>query len=135
MAMISKEDEVKVKNEFNTFKHANFSNTDLNTVLDNTSSILKKSSSGSLGNFFDDIKTMCEMVKAWAKKEYKGVPSKTIVAVILTLIYIFSPADIIPDTIPGIGLIDDATMVKLCINAVRSDIQDFRVWARTHMKK
>ena len=69
MAMISKEDEVKVKNEFNSFKHADFSNTDLKTVLDNTSSILKKSSDGPLGTFFDDIKTMCEMVKAWAKKE------------------------------------------------------------------
>ena len=135
MAMISKEDEVKVRNEFNSFKHADFSNTDLKTVLDNTSSILKKSSDGPLGTFFDDIKTMCEMVKAWAKKEYKGVPTKTIVMVILTLIYIFSPVDVIPDTIPGIGLIDDAAMVKLCLDAARSNIQDFRNWARTHMKK
>lgn len=135
MAMISKEDEVKVKNEFESFKQVGFSNTDVKTVIDNTTGILNKCYDGSLSKFFDDIKTMCEMVKAWAKKEYKGIPVKTIGMIILTLVYVFSPVDIIPDTIPGIGLIDDATMVKLCLQAARSDLQDFRVWARTHKKK
>ncbi len=29
---------------------------------------------------------------------------------------------------------DDATMVGLCLAAVRSDINDFRIWARSHQK-
>ena len=46
----------------------------------------------------------------------------------------FSPVDIIPDVIPVLGLVDDATMVGLCIAASRSDIEDFRIWARSYQK-
>ena len=50
-----------------------------------------------------------------------------------TVLPIFSPIDIIPDCIPGVGLVDDAAMVGFCLAAARSDIEDFRVWARAHL--
>ena len=133
MGMFSSADQAKVTGKFESFKRGNFSAADTATVLNNTADILNKSADGPLAKFFDDIKTMCQMVKAWAKKEYKGVPVKTIGMIILTLVYVFSPIDIIPDCIPGIGLVDDAAMVGLCIAAARSDIEDFRVWARAHL--
>lgn len=133
MGMFSSADQAKVNGKFESFKRDNFSAADTATVLNNTSEILNKSSEGPLAQFFDDVKAMCEMVKAWTRKEYKGVPVKTIGMIILTLVYVFSPIDIIPDCIPGIGLVDDATMVGLCLAAVRSDLDDFRVWARAHL--
>ena len=133
MGLFSKSDKAKVNGKFDSFKRGNFTSEDTATVLDNTDDILNKGSNGPLAKFFDDIKTMCQMVKAWAKKEYKGVPVKTIGMIILTLVYVFSPIDIIPDCIPGIGLVDDAAMVGFCIAAARSDIEDFRVWARSHL--
>ena len=133
MGMFSSADQAKVNGKFESFKRGNFSAADTATVLNNTADILNKSADGPLAKFFDDIKTMCQMVKAWAKKEYKGVPVKTIGMIILTLVYVFSPIDIIPDCIPGIGLVDDAAMVGFCIAAARSDIEDFRVWARAHL--
>ena len=74
------------------------------------------------------------MVKAWVKKDYREIPVKTIGMIILTLGYVFSPVDIIPDVIHVLGLVDDATMVGLCIAAARNDIEDFRIWARSHQK-
>ena len=133
MVKLSSADQAKVKGKFAFFKRGNFSAEDTAAVLNNTAEILSKSSDGPLAQFFDDIKTMCQMVKAWVKKEYKGVPVKTIGMIIFTLVYVFSPIDIIPDCIPGIGLVDDASMVGLCLAAVRSDINDFRVWARSHL--
>ena len=133
MGLFSKSDKAKVNGKFDSFKRGNFTSEDTATVLDNTDVILNKGSNGPLAKFFDDIETMCQMVKAWAKKEYKGVPVKTIGMIILTLVYVFSPIDIIPDCIPGIGLVDDAAMVGFCIAAARSDIEDFRVWARAHL--
>lgn len=133
MGMFSSAEQAKVTSKFESFKRGNFSAADTTTVLNNTADILNKSSDGPLAKFFDDIKTMCQMVKAWASKEYKGIPVKTIGMIILTLLYVFSPIDIIPDCIPGIGLVDDAAMVGFCIAAARSDIEDFRIWARAHL--
>ena len=78
MGIFSSADRAKVTSTFETFKRGNFSASDVATVLNNITEILNKSSDGPLAKFFDDIKTMCQMGKAWAKKEYNGVPVKTI---------------------------------------------------------
>ena len=133
MVSFTKADEAKVNGKFDSFKQGKFSAGDTATVLNNTADILSKGKTGPLAKFFDDIKTMCEMVKTWVKKDYREIPVKTIGMIILTLLYVFSPIDVIPDCIPGIGLVDDAAMVGFCIAAARSDIEDFRVWARAHL--
>ena len=122
-----------VKDRFNTIRDGKFNSADVSTVINNTDEILRKSNAGPLAKFFDDIKTMIEMVKAWANKTYTGIPFRTIGMIILTLIYVFSPIDIIPDFIPGVGLIDDAAMVGLCLKAASSDIDDFRQWKRLRL--
>lgn len=134
MNTINKETEQNLKEKFNDFKQGNFSSEDTVTVLNNVEDILRKSESGPLREFFDDIKTMCSMVKSWVKKEYKEIPVRTIGMVILTLGYVFFPIDFIPDTIPILGLLDDAMMVKWCLAAVRSDINDYRLWTQTNEK-
>lgn len=128
MSIFSRKDKAKVEAGFESIKEGKFKDDDVYTVIDNTEDILNKSSNGPLEKFFDDIKTMCDMVASWAKKEYREIPYRTIGMIILTLVYVFSPLDIIPDAIPGIGLLDDAMMVGLCLKAVQSDINDFRIW-------
>lgn len=130
MSIFSRKDKAKVEAGFQSIKEGKFNDDDVSTVIDNTEDILNKSSNGPLEKFFDDIKTMCDMVAAWTKKEYRQIPCKTIGMIILTLVYVFSPLDFIPDAIPGLGLLDDAMMVTLCLKAVQSDIDDFRVWKK-----
>lgn len=132
MSIFSRKDKAKVEAGFESIKEGKFNDDDVYTVIDNTEDILNKSSNGPLEKFFDDIKTMCDMVAAWVKKEYREIPYRTIGMIILTLVYVFSPLDIIPDAIPGIGLLDDAMMVTFCLKAVQGDIDDFRVWKKAH---
>ena len=132
MGIFSRKDKAKVEAGFESIKEGKFKDDDVYTVIDNTEDILNKSSKGPLEKFFDDIKTMCDMVAAWVKKEYREIPYRTIGMIILTLVYVFSPVDIIPDAIPGIGLLDDAMMVTFCLKAVQGDIEDFRVWKKAH---
>ena len=134
MEMNDKQKE-KVNGKFNSFKNGNFSENDQDTVLNHSDEILEKANEGALQKFADDIKTMCSMVKAWSHKAYTEAPKKTIGMIIITLVYVFSPIDIISDLLPGIGLVDDASIVSLCIAAARADINDFRRWARSNNPK
>ena len=74
--------------------------------------------------------TMASMVKSYIKKEYTQPPVGTIIAVISALAYLVSPVDIIPDTVPGFGHIDDAAIIMTCFKLAESDINEFIVWRR-----
>ena len=50
------------------------------------------------------------------------------IGIIAALIYFFSPVDLIPDCIPGIGLLDDAAVIGIAIKAVDNDLQAYREW-------
>lgn len=130
MRKFSSTEQAKVKNLFESIKQGRFTRHDLATVLNNIPSILSKSTTGPLGSFFDDIKAMCDMVGAWTRKEYKQIPYKSIGVIVLTLVYVFTPIDIIPDFIPGVGLLDDATMVGLCLKIIKEDIEAYKLWSR-----
>jgi uncharacterized membrane protein YkvA (DUF1232 family) len=54
--------------------------------------------------------------------------------VLAALAYVCDPEDIIPDDIPGIGLLDDAVMIELVFRELRHEIeayQDFCAFRRT----
>lgn len=124
----------EVDSKFESFKKDDFSEEDKETVLNNADDILNKASKGALSKFFEDIQLLIELVKAYFKGEYKEIPVRTLSSIVLTLVYVFSPIDIIPDLIPVVGLMDDAAMVGLCLKFVHDDLQDFKKWRDSKLK-
>ena len=59
-------------------------------------------------------------------KPYKKLPVGTIAAIVGTLLYVLSPVDLIPDFIPGIGYLDDAAVLALCLNFTRFDVEEYK---------
>jgi Protein of unknown function (DUF1232) len=58
--------------------------------------------------------------------------------VLAALAYVCDPEDIIPDDIPGIGLLDDAVMIELVFRELRHEIaayEDFRAWRKSLPKR
>ena len=54
--------------------------------------------------------------------------------VLAALAYVCDPEDIIPDDIPGIGLLDDAVMIELVFRELRHEIEayeDFRRYRKS----
>ena len=88
----------------------------------------KAASGGALERFVEDIKTMLAMVRAYAKRQYREMPIGTIAAIAGALLYVLTPIDFIPDFIAGVGLVDDAAVVRACLRLVGLDVKKFREW-------
>jgi uncharacterized membrane protein YkvA (DUF1232 family) len=88
----------------------------------------KAASGGALDRFLDDIKTMIAMVRAYASRSYREMPIGTVAAIAGALLYVLTPIDFIPDFIAGVGLVDDAAVVRACLKLVGYDVKKFREW-------
>ena len=81
-----------------------------------------------LGDTLSEIPVLVSIIRSYIRKEYPALPITTAVGILAALIYFISPIDIIPDAIPGIGLIDDAFVIGLCLKFVSADVDEYRRW-------
>ena len=81
-----------------------------------------------IGEYVSDIACMASLVRSYIKKEYTDIPLGTIISIVSTFIYIISPIDLIPDTIPMVGYIDDIILLKWVLKSIRSDIEEYKKW-------
>ena len=88
----------------------------------------KIKNSKSLSGLFDDLMLLSSLVKDYWKGRYRKIPYKAIAAIAFTILYVLNVVDLVPDFIPGLGLLDDATIVGLCLKLVSTDIEQYRIW-------
>ena len=85
----------------------------------------------SFGDAWPYFQTMLRLIRAYYRGEYHEVTESTLVIIIAAVIYVVSPLDVIPDAIPAIGFLDDATVVALALQRTRQDLDDFMAWETT----
>jgi uncharacterized membrane protein YkvA (DUF1232 family) len=83
---------------------------------------------GFLARLFQDIKLLIPLIKDYWKGTYRDVSLKSIVIFVVALAYIFSPIDLIPDYIIGLGQIDDAVILGLSLYFLEKDLQKYKNW-------
>ena len=81
-----------------------------------------------VGDALSDVPVLISLVRSYIKKEYTGIPLLSIILIISALIYILTPIDIIPDSIPGIGFLDDAAVIAVLSKWLDNQIDDYRAW-------
>ena len=72
------------------------------------------------------IKLFLRMIRAYANGEYRELPWKTVLIILASILYFLNPFDLIPDFIPGIGYLDDASIMLWVFSSVEKDISDFQ---------
>ena len=74
------------------------------------------------------------LTKQYFKKEYPDFPLGATIALIIMLVYSIYPMDFLPDTIPGVGQLDDIGVILACWKLVKSDVEDYRRWRDVNEK-
>jgi uncharacterized membrane protein YkvA (DUF1232 family) len=71
---------------------------------------------------------MIRLIRAYHQREYRDVSSPNLLLVVAAMIYFVSPFDLIPDSVPILGHIDDAQVVRHALDFVRADLDAFMAW-------
>tara|TARA_R110000751_G_scaffold4227_6_gene20656 strand:+ start:254020 stop:254457 length:438 start_codon:yes stop_codon:yes gene_type:complete len=102
---------------------------DVEVVLENEEAINKKfSGANSLSKYAELGKIMVGMLKDVKNSVYPHVPWFTIATIVLALLYVLNPFDIIPDFIPGIGFIDDVSVLAIGVGWIETDLHKYLDW-------
>lgn len=84
--------------------------------------------SGALESVRLELRTSLALIRAWLSGGYSGVSTQAIVLVVAGLAYLITPVDAIPDVLPGIGFVDDLTVLGFVFGQIRRELVAFQEW-------
>ena len=76
-----------------------------------------------IGSTLADLPLMISMVKAWIKKEYTEVSPKVIACLVGAIIYLLKKKDLISDSIPIVGIVDDIAVLGLALKLSEPELK------------
>jgi uncharacterized membrane protein YkvA (DUF1232 family) len=79
------------------------------------------------------LQTMLRLIRAYFRGEYRNVPQDALVYIIAAVSYLVDPFDLIPDEVPFLGFLDDATVVSFALARTRQALDDFMIWETTEL--
>ena len=80
------------------------------------------------GETWPYFQAMLRLIRAYSQGNYRDVPENTLVVIIAAVIYVVNPLDMIPDALPALGFLDDATVLALAVRRSRQTLDDFMAW-------
>ncbi|MDX1667779.1 MAG: YkvA family protein [Limnobacter sp.] len=104
-------------------------------LVEQASAKAKKKAGGRLAGVWDSFTSSLRLVKAYAGGRYKGASVKTLVMIVAALLYFVMPADLIPDFLLGLGLIDDAALLAWTLQTLSGELDQFKNWEAEQRQK
>ena len=108
------------------------SNEEVNQLIDQVQAKVKETPL--LGQAVADLPVMVDMLKSYVTKEYDVVSPKVIATVVSAFLYLITRKDLIKDTIPVLGQLDDIAVVVLAMNFIGPELKEFVKWKETGIK-
>ncbi|MBD3368985.1 DUF1232 domain-containing protein [Candidatus Fermentibacteria bacterium] len=90
----------------------------------------KFESKGPLHRFLKDFRLLIQLVRDYWSNRYRAIPWWAISGIVFALLYVLNPADLLPDFIPGLGYMDDAMVVSLCLMMIERELEKYNDWKR-----
>lgn len=83
---------------------------------------------GPLKRFIEDYRVLKELIKDYRGGRYRQALYGTVAAAAFALLYVFNPFDLLPDVVPLLGVLDDASVVTACLMLIERDLSKYRNW-------
>ena len=109
---------------------ANVSNLAPQAIVDAASKLLVDVPRTRVPHFVKDrLQSLDQMIQLVIDAGY-GLPDEDRHRVLSCLAYFADPDDIIPDSVPVIGFLDDAIMIELCVRELKPEIEAYSDFVR-----
>lgn len=74
----------------------------------------------------DDVTEMYNYARDVSTGQYKNYNLTNLLLVVASLIYLVTPADMLPDFMPGIGLVDDVSIIAWAAKQVVDELDKYK---------
>lgn len=74
------------------------------------------------------FQAMLRLIRAYSDGAYRDIPESTLVVIVAAIVYLVNPLDVIPDALPALGYLDDATVIALAVKRSRDALDNFMAW-------
>lgn len=81
-----------------------------------------------VGTAFQNVPLMASMVKSYVTREYTEVSPKVIISLVSSFIYLVKQKDIIADTVPLLGLLDDLAVATVAMAICEPELKAYAEW-------
>ena len=78
----------------------------------------------------DQVKQLGRLIRAYANGSYREISPASIGLVVAGILYFVTPLDLVPDAIPGAGLVDDFTVLAFVLARLEGELARFTAWER-----
>ena len=86
---------------------------------------------GPFGENWPYFHAMLRLIRCYSDGVYREIPESTLVVIVAAIVYVVNPLDVIPDALPALGYLDDATVIALAVRRSRQALDDFMIWEMT----
>ena len=83
---------------------------------------------------WESLQILRRMVRAWLVGKYSP-PKLAILGGIAALVYFVDPFDLIPDTVPVLGYLDDTAVITAVVRMNLTAISEFRNWEASFRRR
>ncbi|MBQ4177485.1 MAG: DUF1232 domain-containing protein [Lachnospiraceae bacterium] len=80
------------------------------------------------GDILADIPLTISMVKSYITKEYTEVSPKVIISLVSAFVYLLKKKDLIPDSVPLVGRVDDIAVLGFALKFVEPQLKEYAAW-------
>ncbi|MBD8526750.1 YkvA family protein [Pseudomarimonas arenosa] len=94
-------------------------------VIEAASKLLAEATQVSVPDFISERLAKLDDMIAMLRDDGWAMPEEDRKRVLAALVYFADPKDLIPDTVPVLGFLDDAIMIELCTRALKHEIEAY----------